>query len=182
MRKKDVVSFQLLVVFWWTLSALVVTTGSAFPPNVAFVTSSVTVSCNTCLSLFWFNNKKDERPERRNKHDIGGVAQVMDSMEQLRKVQDVGKATANIMEELERMSIEGSAADGKVKVIFDGQRRPKGVEIDDSFLATADTDDVQSAITKAMKDAYTKSGEKMDDKLKALYAELGLSTATTSGY
>ena len=107
---------------------------------------------------------------------------MMDSMEQLRKVQDVGKVTANIMEELERMSIEGSAADGKVKVIFDGQRRPKGVKIDDSFLATADTDDVQSAITKAMKEAYTKSGEKMDDKLKALYAELGLSTATTSGY
>ena len=180
--RMNVLSFHHFVISVWTLSVFVVPACRAFTPSTSFVTSCVHPFRNTCLFLFWFSSKKDERPERRNKHDIGGVAQVMDSMEQLRKVQDVGKVTANIMEELERMSIEGSAADGKVKVIFDGQRRPKGVEIDDSFLATADTDDVQSAITKAMKEAYTKSGEKMDDKLKALYAELGLSTATTSSY
>ena len=102
---------------------------------------------------------------------------MMDSMEQLRKTQEVGKLTAAILEELDRLLIEGSAADGKVKVMVDGQRRPMGVEIDESFLASADTDDVQTAITKAMKEAYEKAGEKMDEKMKVLYAELGLSTS-----
>jgi DNA-binding YbaB/EbfC family protein len=99
----------------------------------------------------------------------------MDSMEQLRKTQDVGKLTASILEELDGLSFQGSAADGKVRVIFDGQRRPKGVEIDDTFLASADADDLQVAITTAMKEAYEKSGEKMEEKMKALYVELGLS-------
>lgn len=134
--------------------------------------------------LFWFTAKKDE-PRNNNSNNnnsdkndsnsnIASVTQVMDSMDDLKRVQDVGKLTATLLEELDRLVIEGSAANGKVKVLFDGQQRPKGVDLDDAFLASADTDDIQSAVTKAMKDAHAKSLEKMEEKVKALYAELGL--------
>jgi DNA-binding YbaB/EbfC family protein len=165
---KTVVPISLVLIF---LSAPSVRSFTSIP---CFLTSTPTIAPKTSrLHLNWFSNKKDERP--RQKNDIGGVAQVMDSMEQLRKTQDVGKLTASILEELDGLSFQGSAADGKVRVIFDGQRRPKGVEIDDTFLASADADDLQVAITTAMKEAYEKSGEKMEEKMKALYVELGLS-------
>jgi DNA-binding YbaB/EbfC family protein len=165
---KTVVTSSLVLMFLLAPSA------RAFTSIPGFLKLTPTITPKTSrLHLNWFSNKKDERP--RQKNDIGGVAQVMDSMEQLRKTQDVGKLTVSILEELDGLSFQGIAADGKVRVIFDGQRRPKGVEIDDAFLASADADDLQVAITSAMKEAYEKSGEKMEEKMKSLYVELGLS-------
>jgi len=162
------------------------TDAAAFTPAPCWSSGSKSKSSSRRY-LFWFTAKKDEprnnnsnnnNNNNSNKNDsnsnIASVTQVMDSMDDLKRVQDVGKLTATLLEELDRLVIEGSAANGKVKVLFDGQQRPKGVDLDDAFLASADTDDIQSAVTKAMKDAHAKSLEKMEEKVKALYAELGL--------
>lgn len=68
----------------------------------------------------------------------------------------------------------GNAPGGKVKVIFNGHQRPKGIEIDDAYLESLSPDDLCADITAAMQDAHTKSTEFMQKKMQPLYTELGL--------
>ena len=105
---------------------------------------------------------------------MGGVVSVMDSMDSFKKAQKAGKMTEAIVQELSAAVVEGVAADGKVKVYFDGQQRPKGVDIDESYLSEISGRDLCAALTAAMQDAHSSSREKMDEKMKAFYAELGL--------
>jgi DNA-binding protein YbaB len=70
--------------------------------------------------------------------------------------------------------VEGTSPDGKVKVIFDCQQRPIKTTIDEAYFEASDFSDVSNAITAAMKDAHAKSIERMDDKMKSFYSELGM--------
>ena len=72
------------------------------------------------------------------------------------------------------LNVEGVAENGRVKVTMDGQQRPVSTYIDEAYLEAAEAADVASAITIAMKDAHTKSTEKMDEKIKNFLNELGL--------
>jgi DNA-binding YbaB/EbfC family protein len=138
------------------------------------------------LFLFWFGKDGDKQktPEKkksdRKGEGLGGVAQVMDNMEAFKKSQQVGTLTANLVQELSTMNVEGNAADNKIRIFFDGQQRPKRVQIDESYLRTVHVDDLNAALAIAMQDAYQKSREKMQEKLKDLYEELGLPPATSS--
>ena len=109
-----------------------------------------------------------------NKAGIGGVAGIMDSMENFKTAQQVGKMTNSLVQDLQKETFEGVAVEGKVKVLFDGQQRPVGVQIDDTYLADADASELSSALTSAMKEAYQKSSERMDEKMKLFYIDLGL--------
>lgn len=108
------------------------------------------------------------------KAGLGGVAGIMDSMENFKTAQQVGKMTNSLVQDLQKETYEGVAMEGKVKVVFDGQQRPIGVQIDEAYLAGADASELNSALTSAMKDAYQKSSEKMDEKMKSFYIDLGL--------
>ena len=109
-----------------------------------------------------------------NKAGLGGVAGIMDSMENFKTAQQVGKMTNALVQELAATTVEGVAVDGKVKVVFDGQQRPLGVQIDETYLANVEASDLSVALTTAMKDAYRKSAERMDEKMKSFYVDLGL--------
>lgn len=98
----------------------------------------------------------------------------MDSMENFKTAQQVGKMTNSLVQDLQKETYEGVAMEGKVKVVFDGQQRPIGVQIDEAYLAGADASELNTALTSAMKDAYQKSSEKMDEKMKSFYIDLGL--------
>ena len=102
------------------------TDAAAFTPAPCWSSGSKSKSSSRRY-LFWFTAKKDEprnnnsnNNNNSNKNDsnsnIASVTQVMDSMDDLKRVQDVGKLTATLLEELDRLVIEGSAANGKVKV------------------------------------------------------------------
>jgi DNA-binding YbaB/EbfC family protein len=138
------------------------------------------------LFLFWFGKDGDKAktPEKkksdRKGEGLGGVAQVMDSMEAFKKAQQVGTLTGNLVQELSAVNVEGNAADNRVRVFFDGQQRPKRVQIDESYLRSVDVDDLNAALATAMQDAHQKSREKMQEKLRELYGELGLPPATFS--
>lgn len=95
-------------------------------------------------------------------------------MENFKTAQQVGKMTNALVQDLQKETFEGVAADGKVKVLFDGQQRPVGVQIDESYLSGVDGSVLSAALTTAMKDAYQKSSEKMDEKMKSFYVDLGL--------
>ena len=169
-------------------------------PQVSTPFSSVRTASPTQLQIFswfsgsWFNkdgssgdkNKKEvwgddassndgtNKSPSSSKAGLGGVAGIMDSMENFKTAQQVGKMTNALVQELSSMTIEGQAAEGKVKVYFDGQQRPVNVQIDEGYLETVDVGDLNIALTTAMKDGYQKSSERMDDKMKSFYVDLGL--------
>ena len=167
-----------------------------FDTSSAFVSQTpVTKSCSIAtrvaqrtLSLFWFgkdgdkvgtsDTKKVGTTDRKGEV-MGGVSQVMDSMEAFKKGQQVGSLTSNLLQELGGTTVEGNAAQGKVRVFFDGQQRPKRVQIDEAYVRVVDIDDLNSALAVAMQDAYKKSREKMEEKMKELYGELGLPSSTS---
>ena len=105
---------------------------------------------------------------------LGGVAGIMDSMDGFKNSQKIGKRTGALVQELMMLNVEGVAEGGKVKVTMDGQQRPVSTFIDETYLESAEASDVSAAITHAMKDAHTKSTEKMDEKMKNFFHELGL--------
>jgi DNA-binding YbaB/EbfC family protein len=172
--------------------ALLITlvTSSAFVSQLP-VTKSCSISTAFTprpLHLFWFgkdgdkvgtSDKKKVGATDRKGEVLGGVSQVMDSMEAFKKGQQVGTLTSNLLQELGGTNVEGNAADGKVRVFFDGQQRPKRVQIDETYVRDVDIDDLNSALAVAMQDAYKKSREKMEEKMKELYGELGLPPSTS---
>jgi DNA-binding YbaB/EbfC family protein len=137
------------------------------------------------ITLPWFSGKNegdkgldDEGAMARDgKGTLGGVAGTMDSMDSFKKAQRVGKRTSALVQELSATTVEGSSPDGKVKVIFDCQQRPIKTIIDEAYFEASDFSDVSNAITAAMKDAHAKSIERMDDKMKSFYSELGMPSA-----
>lgn len=124
--------------------------------------------------------------------NVGGV---MDSMGNFKNAQKVGQLTQNLVQDLSRTMSEGTAAEGRVRVVLDGQQRPVSVKIDASYFeamlpaggagdvggSASSTDDaslfaeeLSSAITAAMQRAHAKSVESIDEKMKSLYNELGI--------
>jgi DNA-binding protein YbaB len=134
------------------------------------------------ITLPWFSGKNEDDKglddegamARDGKGSLGGVAGTMDSMDSFRKAQKVGKRTSALVLDLSATTVEGSSQDGRVKVIFDCQQRPIKTIIDEAYFEASDVSDVSNAITAAMKDAHAKSIERMDDKMKSFYSELGL--------
>lgn len=111
-----------------------------------------------------------------------GVVSIMDSMDQLKRSQRIGKITATLVQELKSITVEGSSENGKIKITFDGQQNPISTYIDESYFReqqqrnnnnNVDTNELAKAITIAMKDARMKSIEKMNEKMKNVYNELG---------
>eukprot|EP00566_Odontella_aurita_P027409 CAMPEP_0113532600 /NCGR_PEP_ID=MMETSP0015_2-20120614/4150_1 /TAXON_ID=2838 /ORGANISM="Odontella" /LENGTH=167 /DNA_ID=CAMNT_0000431581 /DNA_START=249 /DNA_END=752 /DNA_ORIENTATION=- /assembly_acc=CAM_ASM_000160 len=148
----------------------------------------------TTLGLFWFGGKKEDRSEEtggKGANDavpdqsqvrvqqagasssgvMGGTAAMMESFKQS---QEVGKKTTAMLQELGASTVEGSAANGKVRVFADGQQRPTGVDVDEKFLRSVSAEDLNAAMMAAMQEAHTKSMELMEEKMQALYAEIGL--------
>lgn len=101
---------------------------------------------------------------------------MVDSMENFKRAQRAGKMTRKLVQELSSTTVEGTAADGKVKVIVDCQQRPVNVIIDESYVTSSDVADLCASLVLAMNDAHAKSMDRMDEKMKSFYSELGLST------
>lgn len=130
------------------------------------------------LNIGWFGSRKKKRHQEDNAENLGGVASIVDSMGDLKTAQRVGQLTDALVKELSTTVVEGLAVDGKVKVTFDCQQKPVGVTIDESLLSEGvDATTLSNAVATAMQDAHSKSIERMDEKMKSLYAELGLPAA-----
>ena len=105
----------------------------------------------------------------------GGVAEIMDSMNNLESAQRMGKLTTSLFQDLQSSTVEGSSQDGKVKVLLNCQQKPVRVSIDEGYYAEVDANEMAASLTVAMQDAYDKSIDIADQKMRSLYSELGLS-------
>ncbi len=83
-------------------------------------------------------------------------------MEMLQKMQ----------EELETMTVEGSAGGGVVKVIMTGKQTVESVQIDPD--AAEDVEMLQDLVTAAVNDALSKSQEMASEKLSLLTGGLDI--------
>ena len=103
------------------------------------------------------------------------------TLEAFKAAQEVGKRTAQVMNELSGMTVEGSGPLG-IKAYVDGRGRPTGIKMDEALLQVGNggavsAEDVQDAIAKAFQDAYDRSLEQQEEKMAPLYSDLGLSTS-----
>jgi DNA-binding protein YbaB len=134
---------------------------------------------NNAFSWFTGSNVENQNEStEKASESLGGVAGIMDSMESFKTSQRVGERTNGVLQDLSNIIVEGTAADGKVQVRFNGNGRPTGVHIDDGYFQGLrkkkdGVEELNIAITKAMQDAHSKSAEKMDERLKSFYSDLG---------
>lgn len=131
---------------------------------------------NTRLSVFgWFFGDKS-RDEKNSliTRDGKGVVNIMDGMEAFKKSQRIGSKTNNLIQELTSTQVEGSSPDGKVKVTLDAQQNPIRVNIEEQYFQSTDVLDMSNSILAAMKDAHEKATDKMQEKSKAFFQDMGI--------
>jgi len=152
----------------------------------------------------WFFQKKDNNNEAAKEFtgESAKEAELMHRtakiMEDHRRSQETAERTAAMMEELSSIQVVGKSKAGAsgsigigggdrrrggVKVTFNGEQRPIGVEVDPNYLFSSlmsesqgivSVDELNEAIIDALEDGYEQSGKLMEEKIKGLYGQLGL--------
>lgn len=152
----------------------------------------------------WFFQEKDNNNEAAKEFtgESAKEAELMHRtakiMEDHRRSQETAERTAAMMEELSSVQVVGKSKAGAsggigigggdkrrggVKVTFNGEQRPIGVEVDPNYLFSSSmsesqgivsVDELNEAIIDALEDGYEQSGKLMEEKIKGLYGQLGL--------
>jgi DNA-binding protein YbaB len=116
-------------------------------------------------------------------HLSENLSDATNAIERSKTSRRIGEQTGKALHELSYTFVEGIAADGKVKVTFNGQQIPIGVEVDESYLndmvserGKDGVDELCLALTNAMQEAHYKSGIKVEEKMKSVYSDLEFGT------
>ena len=134
--------------------------------------------------LPWFGDASTNKTEDENNIEEeqsqppANLVNVATVMEGLKNAKKIGERTNNVLQDLSNILIEGSAAEGKVKVTYTANQKPMGVQIDPEYFQSLKGDkegsnELSLAMTQAMEEAHAKSAVKMEEKMKTLYADLG---------
>jgi hypothetical protein len=75
---------------------------------------------------------------------------------------------AKMQDELASQQIEGTAGQGAVKVVVNGQREPLSVKIDKSVIDPEEPDLLEDLVLTAMKDALSKAHELEQDSAQRM--------------
>lgn len=144
------------------------------------------ITTTTELSVFGWFQSEDEEKSQENASDgvvsakLSGVAGIMNSMNSFKTSKRVSDRTNAVLQDLSGTLVEGTSADGKVKVTYNGQQQPVGVQIDESYFQSlgrkSGAGELSIALTEAMQEAHTKSASKLEEKVKSLYSDLGFDT------
>ena len=102
-----------------------------------------------------------------------GLGKMKELAEAFKKAQEVQQGAKQLQEELEQMEIEGSSADGSVKVVMSGNQEPLGVTISADAMAHG-PEALSELVTEAMKDAYERSTATMRERMEELTSGLNL--------
>lgn len=91
-------------------------------------------------------------------------------------LKQIEQLQANMMkaqEELNTLSVEGSAGGGAVIVVMNGQQQVESVTIDPEFVDPSDVETLQDAIVAALQDAQQKVQDLVQEKMGAATGGLG---------
>ena len=152
-------------------TALLLSGANAFAPS--FVSKSA-VAQSTVTKLNLFGGKKDKKE--------GGGPGMMDQLAMLKKAQEIASKKMAIDKELAAMEHVGTAADGKVTIVVkyiapapmqQPGYEPASVKIDEEWMNSVSTEDLNSALSEAMLAGLRKATENTAEKMQVLTAELG---------
>ena len=90
----------------------------------------------------------------------------------MRQAQRLQAQLQKIQEELETLTVEGTAGGGVVKVVMTGKQVVESVSIDPE--AAEDVDLLQDLVTAAVNDAFTKTQELASEKMGPLAGGLNI--------
>ncbi|KAG7369453.1 YbaB/EbfC DNA-binding family protein [Nitzschia inconspicua] len=151
-------------------------------------------------AFFWFGGDDGDNDDPNNDTDnelndtlttnnaatiasnLVSISNVMDAkLGSFKSSQRVGDKTGAALADLSNTLVEGSSDNGKIKVTVTGQQQFVGIQIDESYFSElaqrpSSKDALQELslqLTSAMKGAHSKSEQKLQDKLKSLYQDLG---------
>ncbi len=97
---------------------------------------------------------------------------MMKQMQQMQ--QQMQQKMAQMQEELGKLEIEGTAGQGKVKVVASGHQDILSIKIDPEVVDPEDTDMLEDLVLTAVQDAIAKSKEASSKKMSSLTAGLPL--------
>ena len=159
---------------------------------------------HTCRTTILYANPLEGLFQKKDKEQTNGAeftsakeAEAMHRtakmMEDHRRSQEVSERTAAIMEELTSSQVVGKSkagvgggigiGDGRkggVKATFNGKQQPLDVVVDPKFLfngaeGVISIDELNEAISDAVQNGYELSTKLMEEQIKGLYEQLGLS-------
>ena len=153
-------------------AALLLSGVNAFSPS--FVPRSA-VAQTSATELNLFGGKKDKK-------EGGGGPGMMDQLAMLKKAQEIASKKMAIDKELAGMEHIGTDADEKVTIVVkyiapapmqQPGYEPTSVKIDEEWMKSASTDDLNAALSAAMLSGLKSATENTAEKMQALTAELG---------
>jgi len=97
-----------------------------------------------------------------------------DIMKILQQAQEMQGRMAKIQEELQAMTLTGTAGGGMVTVEVNGQGLVKRVKIDPSVVNSADTEMLEDLVAVAAADAQRKAQERQQEQMGALTGGMNL--------
>ena len=97
-----------------------------------------------------------------------------DIMKILQQAQEMQGRMAKIQEELQAMTLTGTAGGGMVSVDVNGQGVVKRVKIDPSVVNPSDTEMLEDLVTVATADAQRKAQERQQEHMAALTGGMNL--------
>jgi DNA-binding protein YbaB len=142
-------------------------------------------SKTTALHVFgWFKGgeTKDDfdKSDEAVSANLAGVTGIMDSMASFKVSLRVSDRTNAALQDLANTIVEGTAADGKVKITYNGQQQPVNIFIDEGYFLSLSRKngaaELSNTLIEAMQEGQKKAAAKMEDKLKTLYSDLGFDT------
>ena len=97
-----------------------------------------------------------------------------DIMKILQQAQEMQGRMAKIQEELQAMTLTGTAGGGMVSVEVNGQGLVKRVKIDPSVVNASDTEMLEDLVAVAAADAQRKAQERQQEHMSALTGGMNL--------
>ena len=97
-----------------------------------------------------------------------------DMMNILKQAQDMQARMKKLQDDLEAMTITGTAGGGMVSVDVNGQGMVKRVKIDSSVVNPSDTEMLEDLITVAVSDAQKKAQERQQQEMGSLAGGMNL--------
>ena len=91
-----------------------------------------------------------------------------------RQLYDLQKKARGIQKELRDTEVEAKAANGLVKIIFNGEQHIQSVEIDESLLSKENKHDLEKALQQAIAEAISRVQALAAEKMKGIAGDLNI--------
>ena len=147
---------------------------SPWPAPTATATARRAIPCRTALYTAppsaW-ERVPSKRTDRRGKL-AGGSVPTMMNRKMMRQAQQLQNRLAKAQQELEEMSVEGSAGGGVVRVTMTGKQEVTEVVIEPE--AAEDIDLLQDLVAAAVNDAFNRTQELAAEKMGAVTGGLNI--------